>query len=380
MNDHNENIVKITMFKAFTIKYNGLLLKEEDMRSERILSLLCYLIYHCHRDVTTQELIDKLSYFEDVEKPIGALKNIVYRLRIVLRKHLHISDFIVTGQSSYRINECYCLDVDTEEFEKIAHQLENDSQINDFQECLALYKGKFLPSLENHHLFMAKGTYYHSLYVSTALKYCYMLDKQEEYELMEDIARTVVKVEKYEEKLYYYLILSMYKRHDYRNAINSYKTITDFLYDTLGVRPSTELAELYLAIKEESQSEMTHINDIQNEIIKETRGAFLCDYGIFKDLYNLQSRTMKRLHISSQLCLITLQDKAFQEDVMSAFEKDLVTYLRKGDVISRLSANQFIILLPNCNIENAQKVMQRVLSSFEKQVDYQLSFQEVTAK
>lgn len=380
MGDNYHNIVKITMFKTFTIEYNGQLLKEEDIRSERILSVLCYFLYYYNRPIMAQELIDQLGYFEDIEKPIGALKNLIYRLRILLRKHLDLSDFIETGKGGYYINDQYQIDIDAFTFEQTIKTLETYPQKEQFDKSLSLYAGKFLPSLEHSHFFMAKATYYHSTYISLVEKYCYLLDELSEYQRMYEITRTAIQLEKYDEILYFYLILSQYKSRDYRNALKSYKSSTDFLYQSLGVRPSDELSALYEKIKEESRTQVTNINDIQKEIVKEATGAFLCDYGIFKDLYNLQTRTMNRLYIVSQICLITVEETESKDETMNAIQRCLVYSLRKGDVVSRLSGNQFIILLLNCNYEDARMVIERVLSSFQGQVHYQVSLQEVTAK
>ena len=44
----------------------------------------------------------------------------------------------------------------------------------------------------------------------------------------------------------------------------------------------------------------------------------------------------------------------------------LRTNLRRGDVISRCSASQYIIMLPKANYENSCMVCRRVLAAFQK--------------
>ena len=55
-----------------------------------------------------------------------------------------------------------------------------------------------------------------------------------------------------------------------------------------------------------------------------------------------------------------IQKKAV-ERVMNKVQEALLKGLRIGDVVSRLNVNQFVVLLPSCNYENAISVMNRVL-------------------
>ena len=56
------------------------------MKSEKLVKLLTYLLMNHQRSLPSSELADMLWYFEDIDNPIGALKNLVYRLRALLQK------------------------------------------------------------------------------------------------------------------------------------------------------------------------------------------------------------------------------------------------------------------------------------------------------
>ena len=51
---------------------------------------------------------------------------------------------------------------------------------------------------------------------------------------------------------------------------------------------------------------------------------------------------------------------------MDNFEKLMARVLRKGDVITRCSASQFLLMLPSANYENSGMVCRRVVSAFER--------------
>ena len=49
---------------------------------------------------------------------------------------------------------------------------------------------------------------------------------------------------------------------------------------------------------------------------------------------------------------------------MDLMEKVLMDSLRTGDVISRYSGNQFIVMLPNCQYDSSQMIMKRIQNNF----------------
>lgn len=203
---------------------------------------------------------------------------------------------------------------------------------------------------------------------------------------MEEIAKFALNIDKLDEGFYEVLIKALYYQKQYQQAIETYRATTDFLYRTLGTKPSEQMQLLFQLIKKENHDAGTDISDIQNELAAQNdRGAYLCEYGTFKDLYNVESRMIQRLGICSHICLITINDnsryetdkeknKEFIEKTMQKVQTSLLNGLRIGDVVSRFSVNQFIILLTSCNFENAQMAMNRVL----RKINYTLNNKKMT--
>jgi len=104
----------------------------------------------------------------------------------------------------------------------------------------------------------------------------------------------------------------------------------------------------------------------------EAKGAFLCDYEIFKNIYRLEARSAERAGQSVFLCLLTMRStvETHRNDLiviaMDKLEKVIVSSLRKGDVVSRFSPNQFVLLLP-LSYENGERVIARILDRFGKE-------------
>ena len=102
-------------------------------------------------------------------------------------------------------------------------------------------------------------------------------------------------------------------------------------------------------------------------------GAYFCDYIVFQDIYRLMARSAQRSGQVVELVMMTLFEKqgrrlepndaaAAMDDLRSAIHSSL----RSGDVFTRSSAVQFLILLPSASYENGVKVCQRVLTTFRQ--------------
>ena len=67
-----------------------------------------------------------------------------------------------------------------------------------------------------------------------------------------------------------------------------YRKTTELLYKSLGVKPSESMQNLFELIKKQSHSEDADIIEIQKDLAAETpEGAFLCEYGTFREIYNM---------------------------------------------------------------------------------------------
>lgn len=267
--------VIITMFHKFSFSYHEREIDSETMKSEKLVKLFAYLLSHYQRTVPSSELVDVLWYLDDVDNPIGALKNLIYRLRTLLKKEFGLTDFIITGKGSYSINPNYHLQIDTVIFEKYEALLKTSQKPEYYEHLLESYTGKYLMEIKEDHSVLSKRVYYHSLFMDKTIEYAMLLEEQKEYEKMERIARQAIAIDNLEESIYEILIRSLYFQKQYKKAKDTYKTTTDLLYQTLGVKPSQSLLELYEMIKKETHDDELDIMEVQQELANdETQGGF----------------------------------------------------------------------------------------------------------
>ena len=172
--------VIITMFHKFSFSYHEREIDSETMKSEKLVKLFAYLLSHYQRTVPSSELVDVLWYLDDVDNPIGALKNLIYRLRTLLKKEFGLTDFIITGKGSYSINPNYHLQIDTVIFEKYEALLKTSQKPEYYEHLLESYTGKYLMEIKEDHSVLSKRVYYHSLFMDKTIEYAMLLEEQKE--------------------------------------------------------------------------------------------------------------------------------------------------------------------------------------------------------
>ena len=177
-----------------------------------------------------------------------------------------------------------------------------------------------------------------------------------------------------EEKLFVMLIRGLLHLGNHTQALQQYERATDVLYHELGVARSSALKSVYQEIMNESMKEEPDISAILEDLQDERgEGAFFCEYGFFKETYRLEARRAARTGSYAHLVLFTLTPahgktltKEVQGHAMKVLRSELVDSLRKGDVVSQYSSNQYLVLLPSSDEKNSLIICKRVEEAFQK--------------
>lgn len=74
----------------FCITNEDVVLNEEGIRSPMLTKLLLFMVTHRAQTLTTDDIATAIWLEEEVENPAGALKNLMYRLRTILKRVLGI--------------------------------------------------------------------------------------------------------------------------------------------------------------------------------------------------------------------------------------------------------------------------------------------------
>lgn len=379
----NHSALNIRMFGKFQIENENGMLNKENMRSEMLTRLLAYMVSHREKDMTAQELIDVLWPDDQSDNPSGALKNLMYRLRKLMNRTWgEDGRYIITGRGAYQLNPELVVHVDIEEFEECCRQVFNSEDPAVRQEngkkAVELYQGMFLSELSSEYWVISIATYYHSIYLTMVKKLAALLEKEKQFTDVEEICAKAIQIEPLDEEIHCFLLRAMIADNKQKLASDHYKETVKLLYDSLGVRLSGEMETIYEELQKIQHDHESNIDIIQEELREEkTSGAFFCEYGVFRKIYALESRSSSRLGISVHLALVSLyldfqvsKDKndyaSLIGEGMKVLEDTLLKRLRSSDIVCRYSVNQFLVMLPACQYEDAKMVVNRLKDSFYK--------------
>ena len=127
---------------------------------------------------------------------------------------------------------------------------------------------------------------------------------------------------------------------------------------------TTKNVELDLNIIKENLKEKTY-----------SKGAFYCELGLFKELCQIEARSIARTGVSINLALFTIIDingapikQHIMNKYMDKLHSSIQESLRRGDVFTRYSLCQYIVMLPSTSFENADMVSGRIARDFKKKI------------
>ena len=100
----------------------------------------------------------------------------------------------------------------------------------------------------------------------------------------------------------------------------------------------------------------------------------LCDYDFFRVIYHAEARAVVRNGNAVHIALLSVTGEKGSplprrslDRVMENLQEIIRTGLRKGDIASRCSVSQYILMLPQANYENSRMVCDRVIRAFFRQ-------------
>nr|MCR5273329.1 diguanylate cyclase [Lachnospiraceae bacterium] len=124
--------------------------------------------------------------------------------------------------------------------------------------------------------------------------------------------------------------------------------------------------------------DIEQIRQYLEEGLSHAKGAFTLEYEGFKKIYQYLDRYSKRNATDIQIVLFTLtesgktyMDLDILDETMLAFDKAVVKTLRRADVGSIYSSNQYVLILMNTDRVNGETVAKRVVSKFEEISPYE---------
>jgi len=372
--------IKIKMFGNFEILVNGNVVLTQLRQAKKTSQFLEYLILKKDRAVPHEELLEMLWSDKENRNPATALRTLLHRYRsLVEQSNLpELEDSILTARGAYQWNSNLDCEIDVFEFERLCQEartpgMSNRECIERYLQMLQIYTGPMLTNSAEEMWVVPKSVYYHDLFLESVFTLLDLLKVEEEYDVIVQVCRKAMDVDMFDERLHLELMMALVKTGKKREALSQYYFATDLHYKQLGIQPSGEIRAVYKLIVQADQEMEADVEKVQNmlEEDKDGHGAFVCEYEIFKEIYQLQRRMLERYNGTMFLALLTISntyEQRFDNLVLDNIMKQLLhvsqTNLRRGDTISRYSVMQYVILLPSVTYETGRLVLDRIKKAF----------------
>lgn len=375
-------MIRVQLLGRFRMYDETRCLDEEEIHSPMVTRLLVYMICNKNHIVTLEHLTEALWTDEESENPYGALKNLMYRLRGTLRKVWPVEDFILTGRGYYQWNPQVEIEVDEDVFFQLcrrADRAEKQEDKDSLREQAVLgCNGKFLNGVVGQYWMEVRLKEDHACYMKAATELAKSLESRKEYEKLERICKHAVRMDPQDETIYCCLIRALVKQKKTAEAIKYCQEAESYLYSRMGIRPSKELRGLFAELMKQGHMSGSDIEAIQEEMEEEQKAGenssvLFCEYGVFQNIYEMETHRVGTLGYTEWLCLVTLhipeetkenEERSLVNDGMEKMRGVLGRVLPEGTAVTKYSPDQYLFLLPCVQYEEAKMMMKQISYSF----------------
>lgn len=344
--------------------------------------LLAILLYSHEKPLQEDELIRALWKYEvDGTDTMNALKNLVYRTRELLCHSFgsEAGKYILFDCGTYCWSPALETHTDVDHFQRLnqvirmTHSVTEKGQL--CKEAMHLYAGPFLPGVERSTDVQAIRHKLEDRYAECTAAMCGVLEQQNQTDNLPEFCLEALKRAPLNLQLHRLTIFCYLKAERYSEALSYYNQVTALFYREKGQDISPELRDLYRLISKNFRHAPMDISSIRDELQEpsQIQSAYFCDFEAFRNLYRVDARVCMLSHQPATIVLMTLAktDGSLPERgsvirEQNALKSAAMSSLRSGDVITSYSDTQFLLLLPQTNLQQAGKAVEKILKSYHK--------------
>ena len=374
---NNGEQVRIYMLGGFKIAFGKAQISDQEKRTSKILKLLQYLIVHMHRLIPQSELIDVFCDGEAMRNPGNSLRTMIYRARSLLATAGFelADDMIISKSGGYTWNSNIPYIVDVDEFEQLYETTITSSITKEHLDVLLraveIYKGDFLPDSAGESWVMPLGRRYRSMYIICVHKALKLLIEDNRSEEAERLCADALRVDPFDEKILEYRLRALLAQDKNQDALDEYKRMETMFFEVMGVSFSESLRKLYNQIQRPAVKEGIALSDMLDEWRQgaDFPGAFYCDLSVFKTVYQIEARSASRSGKSIYIVRIDTKHEPGERrmSVMRHLGMMIPGSLRKGDLFTRSSPSQYMLMLHSLTYEDCKSLVNRILRSLDAQ-------------
>lgn len=384
----------VRLLGGFSLYYRGREIAIGASLQNRSTQMLLMLLWAGSEGV---ERSDLLALVRPKEKDAGKRSN-------NLRQHLHIlrrliaqsgfpeGDYVILEDGRYYFSKTYQVETDVSHLDQVVKELEEGKRSPEEREDLYMrycraYTGELLPMLAGEEWVIVESAFYQKWYNICLKNICGHLQKEKKYETMLELCTTASQLHPYDEwqAVQIECLMAMDR---YKEALEVYEEATEAFYKDLGPTTLDRVMEKY----RDKDGQIRYGGDILEKIKQgleeeETESPYCCSYPSFLDIYRITARIGERAGTESLLLLCTVlagtrygpsketercteeleaRRRRYIEKQMIQLKQVLREDLRIGDVYTRYSENQYLVLLIGAGTEDGKRIVARLDRHWER--------------
>ena len=361
---------------SFSLDFNGQRLWLKGSPQKKSMQLLMALLKAGAEGATRQQLLEVVwKEGGDPQKEKSNLNQHLYYLRqLIHESHFPEGKYIIVQKPRYYFTEDYEIHSDTEQLDQILEEIRNaEAAGEDTLELLRRfcrgYTGEFLPMLNGEEWVVEKSAYYQKQYFSCLSRLCGRLKEMGEYQEMLELCTVASQIHPYDE-WQAVQIDCLVAMNRYKDALKVYEDAAEFFYEDLGVSSLSRTIARYRNTEGRLHYLSSALAGIRKGLNEEERlwGAYCCSYPSFVDVYRIVIRMQERTGIGSLLMVCTLNIAGSGENTetwMERFRQFMAGSIRNGDVYTRYSPNQFLVLLMQAEEKDVENIEERLKNGWK---------------
>ncbi len=379
-----DDIFYLNTLGVHSIRYRGVTLTAEELKSDKVVQLITFLISNRGSTVEYSTFARELWLEGEIENFKSALKNLVYRARKALKTFFgEEEDFILQTGLGYRWNDEIEVIWDAQLFEQLIKdsRMEENTDISArlLRQAIDMYKGDCLVRFQEYLWVSLLTSYYHGLYLMAVKRLCKIDLNQRNFKEIYTISKTTLSFELLDEDIYCYLIQAITELDGVWQGLDAYDQIHRYLVGKIGTDKFVKLRQVHTwLLNLESDSEAKDMQEILQELdVHKESHPFFCNYGIFREIYSITLKQSRRRHDVAAFMLLTVElpfdpsqgavERHLAKLTMKHLEEAMYATLRESDVVCKFSEFQYVGLLFNCSEDDLPKVVNRIKDYFKTQ-------------
>lgn len=361
---------------SFSLDFNGQRLWLKGSPQKKSMQLLMALLKAGAEGATRQQLLE-VVWKEgcDSQKERSILNQHLYYLRqLIQESHFPEGKYIIVRKPRYYFTEDYEIHSDTEQLDRILEEIRNaevagEDTLELLRRFCRGYTGEFLPMLNGEEWVVEKSAYYQKQYFSCLSRLCSRLKEMGEYQEMLELCTVASQIHPYDE-WQAVQIDCLVAMNRYKDALKVYEDAAEFFYEDLGVSSLNRTIARYRNTEGRLHYLSSALAGIRKGLNEEERlwGAYCCSYPSFVDVYRIVIRMQERTGIGSLLMVCTLNIAGSGENTetwMERFRQFMAGSIRNGDVYTRYSPNQFLVLLMQAEEKDVENIEERLKNGWK---------------